>query len=238
MAKNLNIYIDLTPDDKTKFNAAIADMVKVSGASWQKVVRNMARDVSREALRLTPAAPNTRKIPGVKGGSSAILVPAYRARFAKQRKTDGSPSQVYWVDIIKNGEKKVYPGTLREAEKYSENYSKLRNRGLIAGGNSFKTPHRGFMKAGWVAALAKLGVNINNSAGRADRFGFSTEQGANNSNFMITIRNAIPFVYEFDKGRNRWKTRQGIVESAIRTVSKIWNEQRIKKAAIAAQRRK
>lgn len=198
--KDSYVYVEITPQELKRFNSVIDDMVKISKASYEKVVRNTARDVTREALRNTALAP-------------------------KKRKISRPSNKKYWIKTKHKytGERVVFPGTLEQAEKYSEDIYAMKNKGNYLGNGYYKVPNRGFMKAAWVAVGNKLGLNMDPGIGSVEKYGIVQTKGSA-SNFMIKLINAIPFVFEFDKGKNRWKTRQNIVERSIQKILPVYEK--------------
>lgn len=186
-----DIFIELSPEELRKFHSILAEMKEATHKSWGKVVRNMARDVTRRMLQYTGIAPKTR------------------SRKIKHEKR-------YWA-IVKHrytGEYKVFPVTPEQAEKYGYDLES-------------KVKKRGFLKAGWVAALAQLGINVKNAQQYLEnpKWGNVTSSGEkNNALYMMTVFQNVPFFTEWDEQRNRWKTPQHSLERAIRVCTERWEK--------------
>lgn len=73
MAKNHlgknDVWVEITPQEQKRFNSVIDEMVKKTGKTFQKVVRNIARDTARSCLKKTAIAPKQRsnKVKGRRG---------------------------------------------------------------------------------------------------------------------------------------------------------------------------
>lgn len=142
------------------------------------------------------------------------LMLKYTGIAPKERRQKVTGSNKYWMHIQHRytGEWMTFPVTTAKAEKYGYQLYK-------------KVKHRGFLKAGWVAALAKLGLNVKNAQQYLEKpkWGDVTETGnKKNELYMMTIFENVPFFTEWDSGRNRWKTPNHTLDRAIRESTKKW----------------
>ena len=106
MSNDISVSFDGMPE----FAGMVADMARLTGAEQSKVVRNVARDFCRAALKLTPMAD-----PKVK------------------------PQANYWVRLYHRftGELVTFPGTAAQAAKYGTGRAaggRIRNRGFAKAG--------------------------------------------------------------------------------------------------------
>lgn len=113
--------MNVTFPDLARFDAMVTEMAALTGRERSVVVRNVARDFCRAALRNTPMADRVHK----------------------------KTSLNYFVKLHHRytGQVVVFPGTLAEAEKWSD-------------GDIRRIPNRGFAKSGWMGCLRKLGVPV------------------------------------------------------------------------------
>jgi hypothetical protein len=129
----------------------------------------------------------------------------------------------YWVVMNHRytGDTVVFRGTQDQAQKYS----KFNLKRII--------PNRGFAKSGWIACLPKLGIvpkkNYPGKKNLASQFSEVSASDAQDT-FNIRISNLIPYIEDFNNGRNKGGTPLQILERSMQEVNSKW-EQRLQRMA-------
>ena len=196
------IDVTITPAEIAKFKSVIDEMIKRQNTTIEKVCRNMARDVARAALSKTKSAPKFATKEMTKG----INNQEYKKRF--EANAGGDVPYAVTTKHKYTGQTVTFPGTADEAENYG-------------GGTKVPVKHRGFLKSGWAAVLYKLGVGRGANYLESDKWG-QIMQGGTANTFQMTLVNEVPFVSQWDAGRNRWGTPQRVVEESIRDTTVFW----------------
>lgn len=134
------------------------------------------------------------------------LAAKYQSMELKKPKGDGN-----YLIITRHrytGRRVIFAGTRNQAEKYSRE------------GHRHIVRNRGFAKAGWLAAAAKLGVNVKRSYPAEDGQSTASEHAAAVlSDSGAIVKNMIPYIEDLDNGKNARHAPCHILEKSISDVS-------------------
>ena len=111
--KKGDVWAHISEEEMNRFRSAINDMVEKTGQTFQKVVRNMARDVARAAMAKTSIAPKSRLL------------------------SISGDQEKYWVHLKNKwtGENVTFAASMEDCLKY--NYplvEQVKNRGFMKSG--------------------------------------------------------------------------------------------------------